>query len=112
LDAENTSTTSTAITSSTVLRTSPRRAALEKIEQQLYSIDSDQVPSYLQKIDEATSENVFGISNPLIILKQRGRPAGAKNRSIQRDKSRFEYAAGNKYGNCVKSGHNSRTCPN
>mgnify|MGYP006164122709 FL=1 len=91
---------------------SPRQKRLNSIQETLYSVDADQVPVLLQRLEEATSRPLHMLSNPVVsVVRKRGRPPGSKNRANQRDKSRFEYVSGNQCGNCGVNGHNSRTCP-
>jgi hypothetical protein len=67
LNPEDTATTTAPINP---LRSSPRKVALEQIQKRLCAIDPDQVPAFLQKIEEATNGNIDGISNKLVIVKK------------------------------------------
>lgn len=78
---------------------SPRQKRLNSIQETLYSVDADQVPVVLQRLEEATSRPLQMLSNPVVsVVRKRGRPPGSKNRANQRDKSRFEYVSGNQCG--------------
>jgi hypothetical protein len=97
-------------TVSNVPTLSPRRKELQLLREMLYAIDDDQVPTLLARLKETRDAPADAISNPLPSTRKRGRPAGPTNRANQRDRSQFEYATGNKCGNCGKNGHNARTC--
>ena len=89
---------------------SPRKKELKLIETRLYDLDMDKVPVFLNQLREVRELPLSFMSNPEVLKTKRGRPKGTKKRCNQRDKSLFEYAMGNKCGNCGKAGHNSRTC--
>jgi hypothetical protein len=92
---------------------SPRKRLLTAIENELYSSHA-RVGSLLLRFQEVIESPDVAIQEPAVVLKKRGRPAGAKNKpsSLTRDKSQFEYAQGRKCKTCGNSGHNSRTCTN
>jgi hypothetical protein len=68
----------------------------------------------LENISEAIAKSIKEVHNPVVVIKKRGRPVGAKNKSIKRDKSKFEYVENElndkKCSICGKTGHNVRTC--
>ncbi|KAJ3213175.1 hypothetical protein HDU81_002006, partial [Chytriomyces hyalinus] len=74
---------------------SPRRVALQLLQEKVYAVDRDHVPTLLAQLKEVTERPVHPLSNPVSLTKKRGRPAGSIKRANQRDKSQFEYVAGN-----------------
>ena len=59
--------------------------------------------------------SLLDLENPDIVVKKRGRPAGAKNKdkSTKRDKSLFEHSeCSYKCSNCGKPGHRKNKCMN
>ncbi|TPX75717.1 hypothetical protein CcCBS67573_g03038 [Chytriomyces confervae] len=76
---------------------SPRRNALQQLQEKLYAVDRDQVPTLLAQLQEVTEGPAHPLSNPVPSTKKRGCPAGSIKRANQRDKSQFEYVTGNKW---------------
>ena len=90
---------------------SPRKRLMRKIEQRLYETDDDQVVVLMTRLDEASQAPLQSLSNPVVVTRKRGRPAGSKNKKAnQREKSLFEYSTGRKCSKCDQAGHNARTC--
>jgi Zinc knuckle len=90
---------------------SPRQRQLKALQDRLYSLEDDEVPTFLSQLKCITESPATVLLNPEPVTRKRGRPAGSTNRANQRDKSEFEYASGYKCKICQKPGHNSRTCP-
>jgi hypothetical protein len=67
----------------------------------------------LENISLMVTNSIQEVNNPAVI-KKRGRPVGAKQKSIKRDKSLFELVEnelnGRKCSLCGQIGHNARTC--
>ncbi|KAI8891511.1 hypothetical protein BC833DRAFT_613744 [Globomyces pollinis-pini] len=67
------------------------------------------IGNFLPPLENFLSNPYNAIENPLPMVKTRGRPAAAKNKS-KRDKSQFEIVEGRKCSKCKLPGHNARTC--
>ena len=88
----------------------PTEKALADIRAHMDLLSSDELPVYLEKLEKLIKIPVPLLSNPEVVVKTKGRPAGSKNESNRRVKSAFEYVEGRKCRRCGDSGHNSRTC--
>ena len=83
----------------------PRKAIIEKLTNAVYGeTGSTNLMTRLQNVLKRSLETV---AEPQKVIRKRGRPAGAKNKSA-REKSAFEYTK--KCGKCGGIGHNARTC--
>ena len=93
---------------------SPRSSFMRKMATtlpQLLANDNPRAGSMIARLSQVLDTPDVQISEPMVVAKKRGRPAGAKNKtSATRDKSHFEYVDGRKCGVCGGSGHNARTC--
>ena len=88
----------------------PKKRMLMQVEREIYS-DGPRTGSFLTRLQELLDSASNPVQEPVIVVKRRGRPAGAKNKnSLTRDKSLFEYATGKKCKTCGYTGHNSRSC--
>jgi len=88
----------------------PKKRMLMQVEREIYS-DGPRTESFLTRLQELLDSASNPVQEPVIVVKRRGRPAGAKNKnSLTRDKSLFEYATGKKCKTCGYTGHNSRSC--
>ncbi|KAJ3244031.1 hypothetical protein HDU77_010082 [Chytriomyces hyalinus] len=70
---------------------SPRRNALQQLQEKLYAVDRNQVPTLLVQLQEVTEGPAHPLLNPVPSTKKRGCPAGSIKRANQRDKSQFKY---------------------
>ena len=76
----------------------------------MYETDDDQVAVLITRLDEASEAPLQSLSNPVVVTRKRGRPAGSKNKKAnQREKSLFEYSTGHKCSKGAQASHNART---
>jgi len=94
---------------------SPKVKAIFAFTNRLNQLPNYQMENIAENVDKIIHNMIKQVENPTVV-KKRGRPVGAKNKSIKRDKSLFEIVEDNLSGRkcklCGEGGHNSRTCPN
>ena len=89
---------------------SPRTRFMEDMERVLYG-NNDRSNSMMIRLNHVIDTPHIVLQGPNTVIKKRGRPAGAKNKtSMTRDRSLFEYAQKRKCRTCGNSGHNLVTC--
>ncbi len=72
----------------------PRKRLLARLTTELYSANA-RVGSLIARLTEVIETPEISVQEPAVVIKKRGRPAGAKNKnSLTRDKSQFEYVLG------------------
>ena len=98
-------------------RSSPRKKLVELLESSLYQEKSFLAESVATNVGNIllSQASLLDLENPDIVVKKRGRPAGARNKdkSTKRDKSLFEHSeCSYKCSNCGKPGHRKNKCMN
>jgi hypothetical protein len=106
----------TLVISQQMMELSPKSRVVVTLRKTLEQVPVYQQEHIVQKINQIIANSHTEVQSPDVVVKKKGRPVGAKNKSIKRDKSLFEIVADNLSGRkcslCGEGGHNSRTCLN
>jgi Zinc knuckle len=96
-------------------RSSPRKMLVDLLETSLYGPNQYLAETVANNVENVLLSQVslVDIENPDVVVKKRGRPAGARNKtSTKRDKSHFEHTeCAYKCSNCGEPGHKKNKCP-
>ncbi|KAI9918990.1 hypothetical protein PsorP6_011291 [Peronosclerospora sorghi] len=69
---------------------SPRKSLMRTLEKRLYEADDDHVAVVMARLDEASQAPLQSLSNPVVVTRKSGPPAGStNNKANQRENSLF-----------------------